>query len=163
MNGKPIPWQSVVAAIHAVQTEAARRGEMYPQTRDEQNEDKLAARRTAEMIEWYATKGGSVAEQLDSWPKSPEVPVDAAKDTERLNRLDEWASEGVVELGFELDGGVFCTLSPMGGIELSIREKNDVRELIDAAMAAKLVEELHTTFKEAGIVPSDRKDDGPWP
>lgn len=43
---------------------------MFPQTSDEQAEDRAAVRRVAEMVEWYATKGGAVAEQLRTWPKA---------------------------------------------------------------------------------------------
>jgi hypothetical protein len=67
-TGQAIAWTDVVKAIRAVADEAARRGEMYPQTRDEQEEDRKAFRRVCESIEWYATKGGSVAEKLDAWP-----------------------------------------------------------------------------------------------
>jgi len=66
----PIGWQLIVQAINAVDKEAARRGEMYPQTDDEQRIDRKAVRRVIEMIEWYATKGGAVAERLDTWPKT---------------------------------------------------------------------------------------------
>jgi hypothetical protein len=68
-SGEPVTWTDVVQAIRAVAAEAARRGEMYPQTRDEQDQDRKAFRRVCESIEWYATKGGAVAEKLDAWPK----------------------------------------------------------------------------------------------
>lgn len=68
-QAEPVAWQAITAAIYAVGGEAARRGEMFPQTRDEQNEDRKAVHRVAEMVEWYATKGGAVAMSLDGWPK----------------------------------------------------------------------------------------------
>jgi hypothetical protein len=68
-KGEAVAWRDVVKAIRAVDSEAARRGEMYPQTRDDQRDDRVATRRVCEMIEWYATKGGAVAESLDDWPK----------------------------------------------------------------------------------------------
>lgn len=71
----PIHWRAVIQAIRAVGAEAARRGEMYPQFADEQREDKRAERRVVEMIEWYATKGGSVAMTLPDWPRH-DVPAD---------------------------------------------------------------------------------------
>ncbi|MBW5285980.1 helix-turn-helix domain-containing protein [Burkholderia gladioli] len=67
-GAQPVPWRSVVQAIYAVGKEAARRGEMYPQTADEQDMDRKAEQRVAEEIEWYATKGGAIAEQLPGWP-----------------------------------------------------------------------------------------------
>lgn len=66
----PIGWRDVVQAIHAVDEEAARRGEMFPQTADEQRADRAAVRRVVQMVEWYATRGGAVAEKLASWPSS---------------------------------------------------------------------------------------------
>ena len=70
-EGQPIAWQSIVAAIMAVQKEASRRGEMFPQTSDEDSDDRAATRRVCKMIQWYATDGGSVAEKLRDWPKCP--------------------------------------------------------------------------------------------
>lgn len=34
-----------------------------------QLEDRTAVNRVAEMVDWYATKGGAVAEKLPDWPK----------------------------------------------------------------------------------------------
>lgn len=67
---EPVPWRSIVAAIQAVDVEARRRGSMFPQTADEQDKDRAAVRRVAEMVEWYATKGGAVAEKLPGWPRA---------------------------------------------------------------------------------------------
>lgn len=65
----PIPYQSVLQAIQAIDDEASRRGEMFPQTADEQREDRSASRRVIEMIKWYALHGGMVAHKLKDWPK----------------------------------------------------------------------------------------------
>lgn len=81
--GAPVAWQGIASAIRAVGDEAARRGAMFPQTRDEQEEDKRAVRRVAEMIEWYATAGGAVATSLTGWPKHPMQP----KESEEVERL----------------------------------------------------------------------------
>ncbi|VWB97332.1 hypothetical protein [Burkholderia lata] len=97
----PIGWQLIVQAINAVDKEAARRGEMYPQTDDEQRMDRKAVRRVIEMIEWYATQGGAVAERLDAWPKTaasiaqPEPPVADERTAFEVNADD---------LDFEPDG-----------------------------------------------------------
>lgn len=68
---EPVNWKMVNQAILAVDEEAASRGSMFPQTSDEQREDREAVRRVTGMIEWYATSGGSVAMKLDKWPKFP--------------------------------------------------------------------------------------------
>lgn len=95
---EPVPWRSIVAAIRAVDVEARRRGEMFPQTSDEQAEDRAAVRRVAEMVEWYATKGGAVAEKLPGWPRlaatTPQVAAPAGRQelAEEVRRLArEWA------------------------------------------------------------------------
>jgi hypothetical protein len=64
----PVSWQSVIDAINAVDTESTRRGEMFPQTSDEQREDRRAVRRVCETIRWYATKGGTGIESFVGWP-----------------------------------------------------------------------------------------------
>jgi hypothetical protein len=84
-TAEPVEWQDIVSAIRAVGNEAARRGGMFPQTRDEQDEDTLAVRRVVEMIEWYATKGGAVATSLPGWPKHPAQP----KESKEIQRLEK--------------------------------------------------------------------------
>lgn len=69
-----IPWQDVVAAIRAVGDEAWKRGLMFPQVREEHEEDRKAERRICEQIEWYAKHGGAVAERLPAWPKAYAAP-----------------------------------------------------------------------------------------
>lgn len=84
--GEPVAYQGIVSAIRAVGDEAARRGAMFPQTRDEQEEDKRAVRRVAEMIEWYATNGGAVATSLLGWPSHPAHP-DESDEVARLKSV----------------------------------------------------------------------------
>lgn len=62
----PVTTEQVVAAIYAVGAEAARRGEMYPQTRDEQLEDRHSVARVAEMLQWYEKNTGCA--RLKGWP-----------------------------------------------------------------------------------------------
>jgi hypothetical protein len=50
---------------------------MYPQNADEHREDRAAARRVAEQIEWYACHGGAVAESLDAWPRAAQTVAPA--------------------------------------------------------------------------------------
>jgi hypothetical protein len=70
-----ISWKDVVKAILAVDKEASRRGEMFPQTSDEQTDDRRAVRRVINMLDFYANHGGSVAEKLSDWPKIHAAPT----------------------------------------------------------------------------------------
>lgn len=67
----------VVRAICAVGDEAARRGEMYPQTSDEQREDKCAVRRVVEMLRWYEKNTGCA--NLKGWPAKKPVVYQATE------------------------------------------------------------------------------------
>lgn len=62
----PLRTADVVLSIRAVDTEAARRGEMYPQTADEQEEDRAAVRRVIGMLEWYEKNTG--CSRIKGWP-----------------------------------------------------------------------------------------------
>lgn len=75
---EPLTTKDVLAAIYAVDREAARRGEMFPQTRDEQREDSVAVSRVMGMIEWYERNTGCA--RIKDWPhrataQAPEQPV----------------------------------------------------------------------------------------
>lgn len=56
----------VIIAILAVDREAARRGEMFPQTHDEQREDRRAVARVVGMLRWYQENTG--CERIKGWP-----------------------------------------------------------------------------------------------
>jgi hypothetical protein len=58
--------KDVIAAIYAIDREAARRGEMFPQTSDEQREDRRAMTRIMEMIRWYEKNTGCA--RIKGWP-----------------------------------------------------------------------------------------------
>ena len=62
----PLRTLDVVLAILAVDTEAARRGEMFPQTSDEQCEDRRAVNRVVGMLRWYEENTGCA--RLKGWP-----------------------------------------------------------------------------------------------
>lgn len=64
----PLTVPTVVQAIQSIGDEAARRGEMYPQTADEQRKDKAAVRRVIEMLEWYDKNTG--CHRIDGWPSA---------------------------------------------------------------------------------------------
>jgi hypothetical protein len=102
-QGEPVPWADIVSAIRAVTKEASRRGEMFPQESKAHSEDRAASRRVCELIKWYATCGGSVAEELDGWPKryttpqpAPDVQDLIQAASEALKAL-EWADNALVE------------------------------------------------------------------
>lgn len=61
---------TVIAAILAVDAEAAHRGEMFPQTADEQREDRKAVGRVVAMLMWYEKNTGCA--RLTGWPRSQE-------------------------------------------------------------------------------------------
>ena len=96
----PSPWQDIVKAIYAVRAEAARRGEMFPQTSDDQVEDRAAAHRVADMIEWYATKGGAVAMKLPKWP-TYSAPVAAQPSVPGYKLVPVEPTETMIVSGFE--------------------------------------------------------------
>ncbi len=54
----------------------------------------------------------------------------------RLDWLEDAVSGGYVESAFEVDGGVHLTVCMAGDPPLELREKNSIREAIDAARAA---------------------------
>lgn len=73
----PLRAPDVVLAILAVDAEAARRGGMFPQTADEQREDRRAVARVVEMLQWYEKNTGCA--RIKGWPsmaptRQPEVP-----------------------------------------------------------------------------------------
>jgi hypothetical protein len=72
---RPVPWEDVIRAIRAVDVESARRGEMWPQTRDEQREDRRAMDRVCETIRFYATNARAGVEMFDGWPSTIAAPT----------------------------------------------------------------------------------------
>lgn len=59
--------------------------------------------------------------------------VDAPGDLGRMEALEEWATMGCVELGVEIDGGVYLSVYLLGGPEIELREQNSIRDAIDKA------------------------------
>lgn len=55
-----------------------------------------------------------------------------AADAARLDKLEELALEGIVTLAVEVDGGVLLSVEPMGEAARAYRDKNSVRDAIDA-------------------------------
>ena len=117
----PIPWAAVNQAIKAVGDEARERGKMFPQTSDEQQDDRAAVKRVMGMIEWYATNGGAVAERLPDWPHAIQ-----SGDTERLDFLD---TNKRFRMGWNVGAAPAGNLS----IQSIITGGKPIREAIDAA------------------------------
>jgi hypothetical protein len=64
--------------------------------------------------------------------------AEAKRDGERLDWLNNQVESGVITMGFEIDGGVFLDHASMADMEeYSYREKNTIRDAIDAAIAAR--------------------------
>lgn len=63
--------------------------------------------------------------------------AEAQRDVTRLTWLDRTAEQACIEIGFEMDGGVYLRLDAPGEEPLDVREKNSARAAIDAAMTAR--------------------------
>jgi len=61
----------------------------------------------------------------------------ASRDDARVDLLEKWCAEGCVDMGIELEGGVYFSLAIIGEPDIQLREKNTIRESIDA-MASEL-------------------------
>lgn len=68
-----------------------------------------------------------------------------AADAARLDHLEELALDGVIEMGVELDGGVFLTIHRVGEQGVAYRERNTIREAID----------MHLTGVPGQVVPPE--------
>lgn len=55
-------------------------------------------------------------------------------DEVRINALESWAESGCIDLGVEIDGGVYLTVSLIGDPPIELREQHSVRSAIDAAL-----------------------------
>lgn len=163
----PIPWQSVVQAIRAVDAEAARRGEMFPQHADEQREDRAAARRVVEKIEWYAQHGGAVAEKLDAWPRAdvrashaPQLAVSFGPMPEsngKSNFTARLIRKGSSRLsGFEDGITIACSEYPD-----QVRYKADCLRYLIGELAQKPSILDYDGDKHSGYVPPAKETDGP--
>ncbi|MGB5807790.1 hypothetical protein [Castellaniella sp.] len=132
----PIPWQDVRRAIVAVHAESKRRGDMYPQTSEDRADDRKAVHRVVDMIEWYTTKGGAVAENLPDWPTytapvaAQAQPVAFAKDGVLF-----WHGEHAAWRGFN------------GDLYLAAQVQPDAKAIRNAALedAARLIETTNET------------------
>lgn len=78
--------RAAIAALRAMDAEARKRGEMYPQTRDEQEADTKAVRNVIESLEFY-TSGRQVGANgwpgIKDWPALPVASTVAALKAER--------------------------------------------------------------------------------
>jgi hypothetical protein len=83
---------------------------------------------TADQMRAYALQYAALA--------SSPVAQQQNEDTARLDWLGQAAEGAHISLCFEIDGGVHCTVEPVGGEAVAGRNKNTIREAIDAARAA---------------------------
>lgn len=56
--------EQVLCYLYALLEEANFRGRMFPQTIDEQNEDRTAMHRVCEMVKWYGRQGYPLPEKV---------------------------------------------------------------------------------------------------
>jgi hypothetical protein len=68
---KPVPGELVIQALWAMDAEARKRGEMFPQTADEQREDTEAVRRVIASLEFYT----SARQSRNGWPGVKDWPA----------------------------------------------------------------------------------------
>lgn len=69
---KPLPGALVIEALYAMDTEAKKRGSMFPQTQDEQDKDSDAVHRVVGSLRFY-TEGRQVSES--GWPSIKDWPA----------------------------------------------------------------------------------------
>lgn len=74
-----------------------------------------------------------------------QIIAQALADAGRLDHLEELALDGVIEMGVELDGGVFLTIHRVGEQGVAYRERNTIREAID----------MHLTGVPGQVVPPE--------
>lgn len=55
-------------------------------------------------------------------------------DYHRMMALETWCLGGCVEMGVEIDGGVYLSVTMLGGPEIELREQNSIRDSIDKAL-----------------------------
>lgn len=84
--GEPLPGTLVVAALLAMDAEARKRGEMFPQTAEEQRESSEAVRKVISSVEFYT----SVRQSRDGWPLVKDWP---ALPTERTPALEQLVAQ----------------------------------------------------------------------
>lgn len=73
---RPLPGALVIAALRAMDAEARKRGEMFPQTYEEQREDTKAVRNVIESLEFYTSPrqcGANGWPMVNGWPALPDA------------------------------------------------------------------------------------------
>lgn len=86
--------------------------------------------RRAEVEAWW---NGSSGEPFMKKPPLGNPPPWIHPDYHRMMELEDWCSEGCVEMGIEFEGGVYLTVHLIGGAEVELREQNSLRDAIDRA------------------------------
>jgi len=110
------------------------------QIHDDPAVSEIAAKRKADVAQLEADITQSLKAGL-SWMEKAKAAeqyvAELGEDKARLDWMETFIETGVIETAFELDGGIHLTLSTVGDAEpVAYREKNSLREAIDAARAA---------------------------
>jgi hypothetical protein len=126
--------RAAIAALRAMDAEARKRGEMYPQTRDEQEADTKAVRNVIESLEFY-TSGRQVGANgwpgIKDWPALPVASTVAALKAER-----DAALARVAEL--EKDAARYRWLRSVPNAFKAQRIVNDTPHGMDATIDAAM-------------------------
>lgn len=88
-----------------------------------------------EVPELYAIKspdGAQFSRNTYAELPVPGIPF-PHPDQARIEALEDWCLGGCVDMGVEIDGGVYITVSMIGGPHIELREQNCIRDAIDAA------------------------------
>lgn len=100
--GEPLKTQDVMAAIYAVDREAARRGEMFPQTSDEQRDDRRSITRVMGMLAWYEKNTGCA--RIKGWPTLAATPAGSREPADQMLREECDDADAILRaLGLEPD------------------------------------------------------------
>jgi hypothetical protein len=98
--------------------------------------DELGEARIAEAKRYAAWAGATTAD-FHRPPVQPQAPAAAVpEDTWRLDWLSNLVESACVTSCFELDGGIHLTIDEPSKESVAFRDRNNLREAIDAAMAA---------------------------
>lgn len=133
---QPVAASDVLKAIQAVDDEAARRGEMYPQDADAHAADRKATRRVVEMLTFYIRQG---AEKWKEWPlyAAAQAPVQTAalqadsRDAKRWRTFQRALGTVIPGPGHGRKIRV-VEICPMYGDEMEVE---NVTKLIDAVIS----------------------------
>lgn len=95
--------EAVQCYLYALLDEAKRRGEMFPQTSDEQDADSKAVHRVCGMVRWYAERGEPTPKAIEKLALRRAENMGCSMRKEHDGMADRlWASEEVMSINAEL-------------------------------------------------------------